>query len=101
MICHEVAKFIRKNKDAIWETEYALCKTFGNTAEKGMSALTDELIHFLKRLYASGQTVSFWNIPLSEQLDKEDAVPAREQEAQDLQIQNQYIHLYHRMYGYY
>ena len=36
-----------------------------------------------------------------EQLDKEDAVPAREQEAQDLQIQNQYIHLYHRMYGYY
>ena len=69
--------------------------------EQGISALTDELIHFLKRLYASGQTVSFWNIPLSEQLDKEDAVPAREQEAQDLQIQNQYIHLYHRMYGYY
>lgn len=101
MICHEVAKFIRKNKDAIWEKEYALCKTFGNTAEQGMSALTDELIHFLKRLYASGQTVSFWNIPLSEQLDKEGAVPAREQEAQDLQIQNLYIHLYHRMYGYY
>ena len=94
-ILREIRYFTENNSEYILEKDNSLfCGCSGN-AEKDAKKMTKELISFVKELYRSGQTISDWDISLSEQLDKEN-FSFMSQLMKDIDLQNKYVQLYHQ-----
>ena len=94
-ILREIRYFTENNSEYILEKDNSLfCGCSGNT-EKDAKKMTKELISFVEELYHSGQTISDWDISLSEQVDKEN-FSFMSQLMKDIDLQNKYVQLYHQ-----
>lgn len=94
-ILREIRYFAENNSEYILEKDNSLfCGCSGN-AEEDAKKMTKELVSFVEELYHSGQTISDWDISLSEQLDK-DNFSFMSQLIKDIDLQNKYLQLYHQ-----